>query len=243
MLPRSFIAEHHGTLTIYRATIILREAQRRINRIALDLNKTMRKYAIASRQRQSIFLANAIVESSYLSQFYEGGRGAGTRYGNWYGRGIIQITWEDNYLTYFRYRGRNTGNPAQNAIWRDNIETDMVECADSAGFWWARNNANSHADAVTANQNWAVNVCENFNWQNRRCVGATTAETRLNNTTLDSVGRLVNTGGVNTTVRVNGLVERRDIFTHVQAVLTETLYPDANSAMTLQFPRYFRAQR
>ncbi|MDO6388320.1 M23 family metallopeptidase [Uliginosibacterium sp. 31-12] len=243
VLPRRFVGEHHGTRTLYRSSITLSQARARIGGMALELNQTMRKYLIESRQRQSIFLANAIVESSYMAQFYEGGRGAGTRYGDWYGRGIIQITWEENYLAYFRYRGRNTSNSAQNTAWRDRIETDLYERCDSAGFWWARNTANRHSSSITANQAWTITVCENFDWRRRLCAGGSTTETRLSNPTLDVVGRLVNTGGVNTTVRVNGLVERRDIFTHVQTVLTETVYPDESGNLTRLTPLFFTAQR
>jgi predicted chitinase len=242
-LPRRFIAEHHGTRSIYRASIPLAQARARTQGLAVDLSKAMRRYGIGSPQRQAIFLANAIVESSYFAQFYEGGRGAGARYGAWYGRGIIQITWEENYLAYFRYRGRDTANATQNIAWRDQIETDAMERSDSAGFWWVRNAANLHADDRTANLAWHVNVCENFDWRRRTCAGETTAEVRLSNPTLDAVGRLVNTGGVNTTVRVNGLAERRDIFSHVQAVLGDVLYPDGAGRLTLAFPTFFAAQR
>ncbi|MEC5387281.1 M23 family metallopeptidase [Uliginosibacterium sp. H3] len=243
LLPRRFVAEHHGTQTLYRSSITLAQARARIGGMARELNRIMRKYMIESRQRQSVFLANAVVESSYMAQFYEGGRGANTRYGDWYGRGIIQITWEENYLAYFRYRGRSTATAAQNVTWRDRIETDLYERCDSAGFWWARNAANRHSSGVTANQTWRVSICENFDWRRRLCIGNSTAETRLSNPTLDLVGRLVNTGGVNTTVRVNGLIERRDIFTHIQAVLTETAYPDEHGIASRQTPLFFTAQR
>lgn len=242
-LPRSFIAEHHGTRTIYRASVSAAQARGRIEGMRQVLCRIMRKYLIDSRQRQSVFLANAIVESTYLNQFFEAGRGAGKRYGDWYGRGIIQVTWEENYLKYFSYLGRDTSNAAQNIRWRDELETSVHARCDSAGFWWLQNAANRHASVPLPNQDWRVTVCENFDFRRRVCIGAAITETRLSNPTLDAVGRLVNTGSVGTTVQVNGLIERRDIFTHVQVVLMEYLYRDDAGALPQTRPEFFRAQR
>lgn len=211
--------------------------------MAVDLNRVLRKYLIESRQRQAGFLSNAMVESTLLSQFYEGGRGAGHSYGDWYGRGIIQLTWQAGYLGYFAYRGRDTGNAANNVRWRNEVETDPWDRCDSAGFWWVRNGANGTADPQSNNQPWPASVCEDFNWHTHRCVGALTRESRLQNATLERVGRHVNTGSPTTTNRVNGLPERQDIFIHTQAVLMETLYPGSNGAVVEVLPLFFRAQR
>jgi hydroxyethylthiazole kinase len=243
-LPRHFLAEHHASRTIYRASISLTQAQARTRGMRVELNKAMRKHGVATKQRQALFLANAIVESSYLAQYYEGGRGDGRPYGNWYGRGIIQVTWEENYLRYFRYRGRNTGNSADLTAWRDLIETDPLERCESAGFWWSRNVANRPASASAANEVWPAVICEDFDWQGRQCRGAVSRERRLLNPTLDSVARLVNTGSLTSTGRVNGLVERRDIFIHLQAVLMEVPYANpSNPSQFLTHPTFFTPQR
>lgn len=242
-MPRSLVAEDHRSRTLYRTTVSLRQAQARIDPIAADLNRVMRKYLIETRQRQACFLATAMVESTLLSQFYEGGRGAGHAYGAWYGRGIIQLTWEAGYLAYFAYRGRATGNPVANVRWRDEVETEPWERCDSAGFWWLNNAANVTCDPETGNVDWPTSTCENFNWHTHTCVGALTRETRPQNDTLARVARHVNTGRPTTTNRVNGLPERQDIFIHAQAVLMEVLYPDTSGALIEVRPRFFRAQR
>lgn len=234
-LPRRFLAQHHKSRTVYRSTIPLSQARVRVHAVHGELNRALRKHAIDTRLRQTVFLANATVESTYFSQFFEGGRGAGHRYRDWYGRGIIQVTWRDNYLKYFRYRGRPLDDSNAFNRWRDQVETDPAERCESAGFWWSVNSANRHASVHAGNERWKVVVCDDFDWQLQQCKGKVTQEERLSNPTLDAVGRLVNTGSLTTTVPVNGLVERRDIFIHVQSVLLETFYsatPDSKPILT-----------
>jgi predicted chitinase len=242
-LPRKSIAEHHATRTLYRASISIGEAGRRASRISLDLNVMMRKHGLSYWHRAGLFLANAAVESTYFSQFYEGGRGAGHEYGEWYGRGIIQVTHREAYLQYFKYLGRSVANESQNISWRDDLESPGYDCLESAGYWWSRNCANRTCDQPEGNVSWVVRVCENFDWKQKVCVGAVANETRLFNPTLDRVGRHVNTGSPNTTNHMNGLPERRDMYTNIQAVFGDLLYSDAaGSPRSVGFPFFLKRQ-
>ncbi|EPX60188.1 hypothetical protein D187_002274 [Cystobacter fuscus DSM 2262] len=241
-LPRSFVAEDHRSRTIYRSTIGYGTARTRINNILADLNKMMRKHAITSTHRISCFLANAIVESQYLNQYYEGGRGAGHTYADWYGRGIIQLTHMDGYLRYFEWRGRQINNAQQNIVWRDAVETNNYDRTESAGYWWSKNRANRTCGSPQPNVQWSISICNNFDFRQHRCTSAMVTETHLSNPALDLVGRHVNTGSPTTTNRMNGLPERRDVFTNVQAVVTDTLYPDAQGTDSLAFPSFMTRQ-
>ncbi|MGO1541115.1 MAG: hypothetical protein ACTHZI_07685 [Luteimonas sp.] len=246
-LPREFIAEHHGTRTLYRSSINYATSLARTRRIRNELNKMLRKHGIDSNHRASMFIANAITESSYLNQYYEYGRGGGHRYGDWHGRGIIQLTHEENYIHYFEYLGRDVSNKNQNIKWRDSIEdvdNHPYDVVESAGYWWSRNNANRTCDNVQKNVAWPVQVCENFDWSAKRCAGKISSETRLSNPTLDLVGRHINTGSPTTTIRMNGLPERRDVYTNVQAILTDTLYDRGSTPheTTLAFPHFMTRQ-
>ncbi|PZX01902.1 hydroxyethylthiazole kinase [Pseudomonas sp. 478] len=223
-IPRSFIGEDHKSKILYRASIPYSRASDRAASIKVSLNKVMRKYLIVTKQRMSQFVANGLVESGFFSQFAELGRGKDKKYKDWYGRGIIQITHEENYVKYFKHRGRGVTNAAQNIAWRDKVETEAYDQAESAGFWWAKNRANKTSDPSAANITWQVDVCEDYNWKTHQCNASLKSENRLSNPTLDLVGRHVNTGKPTTTIRMNGLPERRDTFTNVQAVLSDLLY-------------------
>lgn len=59
------------------------------------------------------------------------------------GRGFLQITGRRNYASYQRYRSLDfTTDPNPNAL-----ATDNYNACDASGFFWARETANSQADA------------------------------------------------------------------------------------------------
>jgi len=135
------------------------------------LNVAMRKFGISTPQRVSAFLGNAMQETQWFGSIAEGL--AGQRYLPWGGRGLLQLTWPDNYVIYFRYRGRivagsvaerlstaaRTSDHARNntalhnldsalpldlKAWRDQVfSTDE---ADSAGAYWSWTKASQSAD-------------------------------------------------------------------------------------------------
>lgn len=242
-IPRTFIGEDHKSKILSRGNINYSRAYDRAAGIKVSLNKVMRKYLIVTKQRISQFVANALVESGFFSQFSELGHGKGKKYGDWYGRGIIQITHEEAYKTYFKHRGRSTSNDAQNIAWRNIVDKDPYDQSESAGFWWAKNSANKTSDPVTANVIWKTDVCDDYDWKNHQCKISLKTESRLSNPTLDLVGRHVNTGKPTTTVRVNGLSERRDTFTNVQAVLMDLLYQGSEDGLLVPIPQFIKRQK
>lgn len=70
-----------------------------------DLNKALRIHDIASIPwRLAAFFANAAQETGWFSKTYEDNRQAW--YWPWDGRGLLQLTHPDNYIKYWRFRGR-----------------------------------------------------------------------------------------------------------------------------------------
>lgn len=81
----------------------------------IPLNRALRKWGINTPLRQASFFGNAVQESSWLSSFEEG-NGSAAWYAPWYGRGFLQLTHADNYIKYWRYRGRTVPQALEQAL-------------------------------------------------------------------------------------------------------------------------------
>lgn len=231
-IPRKVIEQtRSGHQTVYpQSSIPWNTAHTRANRFRIPLNKALRKYLISSnKERMAYFLANSIQETTYLSRTAEGG-GPTLSYAPWYGRGMMQLTWEDNYKLYTKFR---TGLPTP--TFRDSIENDLNHAAESAGFYWistARPVSNSlclsrYADISPHLEVQDLpNVCTNYSYPERQClVDFSTIEYYVS-PQLESVARGVNTGNPTGTGTVNGLVPRRVVFSNCLLTLTEKLFSE-----------------
>jgi len=65
--------------------------------VAQALNHSMALAHATNRRREVGFLSQAVIETDYFRTFAEYGKGAGHEYGNYYGRGMHQLTWEATY--------------------------------------------------------------------------------------------------------------------------------------------------
>lgn len=89
-----------------------------------------KKHNITNRARLSAFLAQTGAESGSFKWWREFGQGEDKEYGIYYGRGPIQLTWEETYQQY----QDASGNPAH-----DNPEivaNDQNIGFDAAGWFW-----------------------------------------------------------------------------------------------------------
>jgi len=68
-----------------------------LTKVGDALNRAMRLAEAASRKREVAFLSQAVIETDYFRTFEEYGKGAGHAYGNYYGRGMHQLTWQQTY--------------------------------------------------------------------------------------------------------------------------------------------------
>jgi hypothetical protein len=81
----------------------------------IALNKTARKYGITSPLRLACFYGNALQETQWLQLLSEGD-GQGKWYFPWYGRGFLQLTHPQNYVDYWRFRGRYVSDALRSAL-------------------------------------------------------------------------------------------------------------------------------
>ena len=154
-----------------------KDALATIKRYRVELNKACQKFGITTPQRMAAFYANATQETQWFSKLHE--ENSQAKYAPWDGRGFLQLTWPDNYIKYWRFRGRHVpkslsdalGNAAKqvnqqgsNAAlqdanfkeltaemkqWRDLVNTRDIDAALSSGTYWAWTNAAKFADQPT----------------------------------------------------------------------------------------------
>jgi predicted chitinase/peptidoglycan hydrolase-like protein with peptidoglycan-binding domain len=141
--------------TALLALIYLRAADSDVNDLAKRMAGVMANRQIDTPLRQAHFLAQIGHESGELrfraeiasGEAYEGRRDLGnTQPGDgrrFKGRGLIQLTGRANYREY----GRAIGREAELLADPELLATDPDLCADVAGWFWAKRNLNTLADA------------------------------------------------------------------------------------------------
>lgn len=229
-IPRKLVEQtkNSANQTVYpRSILSWNQALQRATRFHVEMSRTLRKYLIShSSQRTSYFFANCIQETMYLSRTSELG-GPSLRYAPWYGRGIMQLTWEDNFTRYGSYRGWQNQSAAH---YRDLLENDIAVACDSGGFYWVSGAKalqsviciNSEADTSPAiTQVNLPNVCDNYSYHSKSCSIGLVATPYFNCPQLERVARSVNTGNANSTGTVNGLIPRTVVFSYAASTLME----------------------
>ncbi|SAK85797.1 hypothetical protein AWB80_05835 [Caballeronia pedi] len=98
-----------GTGWVSEPVTINRGNSPAIHNNRVELNKALRKYGIApSPQRMAAFFGNAMQETQWFAKLYE--RNSTAWYFPWDGRGFLQLTGPDNYIKYWRFRGRKVSD-------------------------------------------------------------------------------------------------------------------------------------
>ena len=229
-IPRSAVEQtraSNGSTVYPQSTVTWNTARSRASAYSIDLNITFRKYGVSTAKvRMAYFLANSIQETIYFSRKSELG-GQGTRYAPWYGRGFLQLTWEENYRRYGDFRGWQNQTTAS---YRDTLETDNFCAVDSAGYYWVTCakpdnsvfNISREGDNIPIIQSQTLaNVCQNYSYQSRSCTGATIAINYYPSVQSERVARAINTGNPSSTGTVNGLIPRNNVLANTVNVLLE----------------------
>jgi predicted chitinase len=238
-LPRKVIdqTKNGAHQTVYpTSTLRWSVAHDRADRFAQQINIALRKYGISiSGLRTAYFLGNAIQETIYLSRTSELG-GAQAHYAPWYGRGVIQLTFEENYKRYGDFR-KWSGPPSG---YRDSLDTDLSRACDSAGFYWvscakpvsSNHNINTEADKLPRfTVTTLINVCSDYDYHAKSCrTPLSSMEFRVSSE-FEKSARAVNTGNPDSTGTLNGLMPRMNVFLASVATISDMLinYTDACS--------------
>jgi len=116
-------------------------SQTKIDLFLSGFNKTFKDFNIDTCARKSHFLAQVFHESGSLKYTKEIG-GQNADYAPYFGRGLIQLTFETNYKAFGKKIGEDVYSTDEN---RAKIEVNPYAVL-SAGFFWDNNKLNAIAD-------------------------------------------------------------------------------------------------
>ncbi|MGF6283947.1 hypothetical protein [Pseudomonas silensiensis] len=90
-------------------------SQSTISQMKDDINKALRKFTVTNSPfRMAAFFGNSTQETQWFGKIYESNSSA--KYYPWDGRGFFQLTWPDNCVKYWRFRGRVVSNDVAKAL-------------------------------------------------------------------------------------------------------------------------------
>ncbi|MDB6374262.1 peptidoglycan DD-metalloendopeptidase family protein [Photorhabdus bodei] len=116
LVPRYAIRKINATQHTWEAVVRdLNSPDSIFSQHRMPLNRMMRKYGINTPMRMACFLGNSLQETGWLSALSENG-GTGLWYAPWYGRGFLQLTNPDNYISYWKFRGRDVSEDLRNSL-------------------------------------------------------------------------------------------------------------------------------
>ncbi|MGF6533419.1 putative chitinase [Paraburkholderia sp. GAS206C] len=82
----------------------------------VPLNKVFRKYSITAPDRMAALLGNSMQETQWFTKLHE--NNSSMWYYPWDGRGFLQLTHPENYITYCDFRGREISQTTRDALAR-----------------------------------------------------------------------------------------------------------------------------
>lgn len=125
-------------------------------------NKYAKSSSINTTLRQAHFIAQLAHESDMFRTTVEYG-GNNTRYAPWYGRGLIQTTWKENYLDFYQWAVQEGFDPPEFFSGSNKEEVAKFPWAFLCAVWyWESRNLNKLADqdnirAITKSINGGYN--------------------------------------------------------------------------------------
>ncbi|CAH0147047.1 putative chitinase [Pseudomonas frederiksbergensis] len=250
---------------LFEAVAIGTATKSKISTVKDDLNKALRKFLISgSPFRMAAFFGNSTQETQWFGKLHENDSSA--RYSPWDGRGFFQLTWPDNYVKYWRFRGRkiseSTAKSLSAAAKSADKTRDKSYLADAAltskGLtsemirWRSDVGDKGHDAAMSAGAYWAWTGAAQFADKSPVLVRDTEQVGTKNYVyyTCESFGQVASTVNYGRPMpdpskikSVYGIVTRYQAYTNALTVLTELMsYPDAVGKLN-EKPEDFKPRR
>ncbi|WP_415772284.1 hypothetical protein [Pseudomonas sp. LB3P38] len=264
LLPMSALRKSNNNW-VSEAVVLGKASKTVITQMKDDLNIALRKFAVAnSSLRMAAFFGNSTQETQWFGKIYENNSNA--KYYPWDGRGFFQLTWPDNCVKYWKFRGRtipttvakaltaaaslanNTGNNSHlsdTALKPKGLTVEMIQWRDAIG-------TKGLDAALSAGAYWAWTGAAKFADKTpvMKRVPIQVGTSQHVYYSCESFGQVAATvnfgrpvadpGSIN---RVNGITARFQAYTNALTVLTEQMsYPDASGKLKEQ-PENFKPRR
>lgn len=117
-----------------------------IKNTVIAFNEYAEEFGITTPLRKAHFIAQIAHESDRFKTTVEYG-GPSRRYAPWYGRGLIQTTWEENYAAFYEWCVIKGFNPPE--FFRGNRREEVAQFPWAflcAVWYWSSRNLNALAD-------------------------------------------------------------------------------------------------
>lgn len=136
----------HALAQVLHESVLLAATGENLNYSAAGLRKTFRKYfpndAIAARYaRQPRLIASRV----YANRYGNGAEGTGDGW-KYRGRGIIQLTFKNNYKGFHTWLRANLGNHVPNVVADPDVVANHPYSSLTFAYYWSANLLNRLAD-------------------------------------------------------------------------------------------------
>ncbi|ADV48985.1 CHAP domain containing protein [Cellulophaga algicola DSM 14237] len=132
---------HHGDRIFYDGEVP--KSDQTYTNFAEVLNTSFNKYGIKTCIQKIHFLANMYIETQYFTKLEEGENKWMDKYKPYIGRGFMHLTHDYHYKEYSEITGNTDIFSGTNY---KKVASDMNIAADTAAWYWKKNNLNKHAD-------------------------------------------------------------------------------------------------
>jgi predicted chitinase len=132
---------HHEDKLFYDGDVP--QSDQNFEKLTEVLNASFNKYGIKTCIQKIHFLANMYIETQFFTKLEEGENKWTDKYKPYIGRGFMHLTHDYHYKEYSNIEGNEDIFSGTNY---KNVASNMHLAADTAGWYWKKNNLNKHAD-------------------------------------------------------------------------------------------------
>ncbi|WP_062055733.1 CHAP domain-containing protein [Aquimarina longa] len=135
------ISYHHEDKLFYDGDVP--QSDQNFEKLTEVLNASFNKYGITNCIQKIHFLSNMYIETQFFTKLEEGENKWTDKYKPYIGRGFMHLTHDYHYKEYSNITGNEDIFSGANY---KKVASDIHIAADTAGWYWKKNNLNKHAD-------------------------------------------------------------------------------------------------
>lgn len=226
-------------------------ADKTIEKLRVQINAIFTKYGINTCLRKLHFLAQVYHETDRLRTTLE--YATEKDYKPYFGRGLMQLTWESNYKIYSAYTGIDFVKDYEK------IENDLYNACDSAGWYWKQGKvlgvgkrwkgpANPPAYVKIQKPDYPKETITYKDGKETRKYGTVDLGLIADDDKVDLISYLVNGGSNGLTERRNYVITLKNIFKYPQDCVNKdqkktSASSEGNSSVTIRLTRKWQTDK